>query len=162
MKIEERYIVYEDGRIFSILTNRFVKPYINNKGYKIVDLHFNGARIKKLVHRLVAEKFVPNPNNLPIVLHLDSNPLNCNSNNLKWGTYSENNKQAVSEGHMIVPKPDNRKKYIVYNDTNYIICNGNKEVLKECDISESMFRNYVFRKTKITRGKYKGYKIKLL
>ena len=41
-------------------------------------------------HRLVAEYFIDNPNNLPVVNHKDENKLNNNVNNLEWATYSQN------------------------------------------------------------------------
>jgi hypothetical protein len=44
----------------------------------------------KKVHRLVAEAFIPNPDNLPCVCHKDDNPLNNNVNNLWWGTFDDN------------------------------------------------------------------------
>jgi phosphopantothenoylcysteine synthetase/decarboxylase len=44
------------------------------------------------VHRLVADAFCKNPLNNNIVMHLDDNPSNNHATNLKWGTYSENNK----------------------------------------------------------------------
>ena len=50
------------------------------------------------MHILVAEAYIPNPDNLPIVMHLDSNKENKHYTNLKWGTISENTKQAFDEG----------------------------------------------------------------
>ena len=50
------------------------------------------------MHILVAEAYIPNPDNLPIVMHLDSNKENKHYTNLKWGTPSENTKQAYDEG----------------------------------------------------------------
>lgn len=61
-----------------------VKSRENNKGYPMVDLWMNGKRKQKLVHRLVAEAFIPNPQNLPEVNHKDENPANCNADNLEW------------------------------------------------------------------------------
>lgn len=52
-------------------------------------------------HRLVAEVYIPNPNNYPIVMHKDNNPLNNNVENLKWGTHSMNNLQCSREGRGI-------------------------------------------------------------
>lgn len=51
--------------------------------------------------RLVALVYCPNPNNYPIVMHLDNNPNNNHYTNLKWGTYSMNNKQCSDEGRGI-------------------------------------------------------------
>lgn len=61
-----------------------VKGYINKEGYKIVHLQASNKKLVKQVHRLVAEAFVPNPNNLPQVNHIDENRLNNCVNNLEW------------------------------------------------------------------------------
>ena len=159
-----RYYIDETGRLYNIATNRELHPYLGNNGYYKVDLKYNGERIRFLLHRLVAQEFCPNPNNYPIVLHLDSNPRNCHYTNLKWGTYSENNKQAVSEGHMIVPRPDNRKYYELYNENSpvKVICSGVKDIISKIGFgTDSRIRNYIFRNQEIPYGKFKGWKIKL-
>lgn len=56
----------------------------NNKGYLKCDLWKNGKRYQKLVHRLVAQAFVPNPNNYPVVNHKDENKENNSADNLEW------------------------------------------------------------------------------
>lgn len=75
-----------------------VKRYISPKGYPHVHLYSKGkSRIKRL-NRLVATIYIPNPDNLPVVMHLDNNPLNNKVSNLKWGTYKENSQQMMKEG----------------------------------------------------------------
>lgn len=62
-----------------------VKGYINKEGYKTVYLQIDcNKRVAKKVHRLVAEAFIPNPNNLPQVNHIDENRLNNSIQNLEW------------------------------------------------------------------------------
>lgn len=58
--------------------------YLNKKGYLQVGFHMNGKQVTKRVHRLVAEAFIPNPNNLPQVNHKDGNRSNNNASNLEW------------------------------------------------------------------------------
>lgn len=58
--------------------------------YMIVRLSMNGVCTQKLVHRLVAEAFVPNPQNKAEVNHIDRNKLNNISDNLEWMTHQEN------------------------------------------------------------------------
>lgn len=61
-----------------------VKGYINKEGYKIVYLQASDKKIVKKVHRLVAEAFIPNPNNLSQVNHKDEDRLNNSVQNLEW------------------------------------------------------------------------------
>lgn len=76
----------------------YVKPYINNKGYLCINLYKQCKVYKKQIHRLLAEIFIPNPNNLSDVNHIDGNPLNNALFNLEWCTHSENLKHAWRTG----------------------------------------------------------------
>ena len=86
------YYVTDTGGVYSRFdkyNGRFkkLKPGLDKKtGYLKVSLY--GATQK--VHRLVAETFIPNPENKPCVNHLDGNKLNNNVSNLEWCSYSEN------------------------------------------------------------------------
>ena len=154
------YKINEYGEIKNI-NGILLKPYISNKGYKCIDLHYNGKRRKYTIHRLVAIHFIPNPNNYPIVLHKDNNKLNTYYMNLEWGTYSENNSQAIRDGLNLVPKPENRKWYQIYKDENVISCYGVNEIINTIGYgNESYIRNLLFRNQCISRGQYKGYMIR--
>ena len=155
---EGLYKIDEYGNVYDKNEN-ILKPYISNKGYKVIDLYKNGERKKYTIHRLVAIHFVPNPNNYPIVLHNDNVKLNTHYTNLRWGTYSENNAQAIRDGLNKVPRPDNRKFYKVYKDEDYTVCHGSEGVISLIDGTESIVRNALHRKTPIASGKYKGYYI---
>lgn len=72
----------------------YVKPYLNNKGYMCINLYKNSKVHKFQIHRLVAIAFIPNPNNLPEVNHIDGNPLNVKINNLEWCTHKYNIQHA--------------------------------------------------------------------
>ena len=63
---------------------------------------------------------------------------------------------------MKVPRPDNRKHYILYNTTFIMKFYGLKSIVEKTGISESRLRNYLFRDQAIPSGDYAGYKIKLL
>ena len=85
------YQVTENGDVWSVRRNRFLKPYKNQLGYLRVLLSKKGKGKKYFVHRLVAEAFIPNPNNYPIINHKDENPINNNVDNLEWCTIRYNN-----------------------------------------------------------------------
>lgn len=66
----------------------------NKKGYLYVTFEVNGKRSRFYVHRLVADHFIPNPNNLETVNHKDKNRKNNHVDNLEWMSYSENNQHG--------------------------------------------------------------------
>ena len=68
-----------------------LKNTVANNGYAQVTLYSDKKRSKILVHRLVADAFIPNPNNYPQVNHIDENPLNNCVDNLEWCTAKYNN-----------------------------------------------------------------------
>lgn len=82
-----------------ILKERIVKiTYPKNNWYPYLSLCKNGKAINKNIHRLVAEAFIPNPNNFPIINHIDGNKQNNSISNLEWCTYSHNNREAHKIG----------------------------------------------------------------
>jgi len=88
---EGLYQVSNLGNVKSIKNNIIKKPSKLPKGYLQICLNKNGKLKYISIHRLVAQAFIPNPNNLPCVNHKDCNPQNNNINNLEWCTYKENN-----------------------------------------------------------------------
>lgn len=84
------------GRYEAIKKGKVLKPEITNCGYERVALVKNGTKKHFSVHRLVAEAFIPNPDNLSCVNHKDENKLNNNVNNLEWCTYKYNNNYGTS------------------------------------------------------------------
>lgn len=112
---EEHYQISNFGRVKSFDTyrkgrngsvrcckGRILKPFTNRHGYLQVDLCKNGKVKKFLVHRLVAEAFLDNPNNLPQVNHKDENPQNNNVENLefcsaKYNTNFGNRNKRIAE-----------------------------------------------------------------
>lgn len=87
----ERYRININGVIYDTKRNKEVCQWIDTVGYYQCNLKdSNGKKYYKRVHRLVANTFIPNPNNLPQVNHKDGNKLNNNINNLEWCTNSDN------------------------------------------------------------------------
>lgn len=90
VKSLDRAVVYSDGRVRKFPGKIMALTDISNAGYIVVSLQKNNIREKFTIHKLVASHFCPNPDNKPIVNHLDENKLNNRSDNLCWATYTEN------------------------------------------------------------------------
>lgn len=95
----EDYYVTTNGRVFS--TKRgYIKertPFLDSKGhYLLINLCKNNKKENKLVHRLVAEAFIENPNNLPEVNHKDKDKRNAKKDNLEWCSRKENLNDSYS------------------------------------------------------------------
>jgi len=90
--------VTRDGRAMNMLSGKWLSLCDNGHGYKQVFICVNNKRYMRYVHRLVAECFIPNPNGLPEVNHLDGNKGNNSVENLEWCTRSENARHAVRTG----------------------------------------------------------------
>lgn len=91
------YDIYDDGRCFSHLSNKFLTPKMSVK-YPTYNLTINGKKRQIKIHRMVAETFLDNPENKPIVNHIDGDTHNFSINNLEWVTASENSIHAANTG----------------------------------------------------------------
>ena len=87
---EGRYKVSNRGRIYSLLSNKFLRFQKNSKGYYFVKLRKDGESKTNMVARLVAEAFIPNPENKPQCDHIDKNKENNDVSNLRWVSSDEN------------------------------------------------------------------------
>lgn len=94
---------------------RLLHPYTNKRGYKRATLIRNNEREKKLVHRIVAETFIPNPDNKQQVNHIDGNKENNSVENLEWCSNIENIHHAFNTG-LFDNKIDGMKKKVERND----------------------------------------------
>lgn len=92
-------ICYDSVRKYNKkIFKRILKQAIAKPGYYTINLTKNGKQQTYRIHRLVAETFIPNPYNYPIINHIDGNKLNNNINNLEWCTYKHNSKEAKKLG----------------------------------------------------------------
>lgn len=81
------------------LSGNIMKLHVLPIGYYQVTLTKYGVQRPSYVHRLVAETFIPNPNNLPEIDHIDAVRTNNKISNLRWVTRRENNDHVVELGH---------------------------------------------------------------
>ena len=95
---EGLYKISSTGKVFSCKNNRTLSPGLCGSGYKKVQLCKDRKARQRMIHRLVAEAFLPNPDNKKTVNHKDGNKLNNDVSNLEWNTYSENLKHAYKHG----------------------------------------------------------------
>ena len=95
-----RYQVSNLGRVKSFKwgVEKLLKTSCVDDNYPRISLYQNGKRKRILFHVLVARAFLPNPNNLPVVNHIDNVRTNNRVENLEWCTYSENQRHAVRIG----------------------------------------------------------------
>ena len=113
---ENKYQVSNLGNVKSLETwtgdkyirrEKILKNMVYGNGYYYVCLSKNGKVKKYKVNRLVAQAFIPNPDNKPFTNHIDGDKLNNNVDNLEWCTQSENMKHASMIG---------LRKYVSYRN----------------------------------------------
>lgn len=96
----DNYIVSDAGDVMNKKTGRLLKQRINNRGYVVYCLSKKGKHYYFLAHRLVAEAFIPNPENLQEVNHKDEDKQNNNAGNLEWCTRKYNTKYGTAHSRM--------------------------------------------------------------
>ena len=114
---DTKYYITTNGNI--IRDTLTLKKSVNKSGYQRIVLNVNGGKVSKLIHRLVAETYLPNPNNLPEVDHKDTNKLNNDISNLEWVTTEENKRRARLNG-LIRKGESHGKSKLTKTDVEYI------------------------------------------
>ena len=87
---EGLYAITSCGKVWSYKSKKFLKPGVGSNGYLSVVLVKNGEKKSHNIHRLVADAYLPNPNNLTEVDHIDNDKTHNYLNNLQWITHRDN------------------------------------------------------------------------
>lgn len=142
------YFISDYGRIKSVkkktdkamIIKQRLKKHIKKKDGTLherlyVKISVNGKLVNKGVSRLVAEAFIPNSDNLPVVAHINNNPLDNRVFNLRWDSYAGNNQQAREDGLIDIKQPT-------------IVLNTNAEVIAKHDGILEALSSYDGKKSK--------------
>jgi hypothetical protein len=90
------YTIHPDGTVYSKNYNRCIKTFLNDTGYLRIRLSNEVNKKNILIHRLVAEHYIPNPNNYTQVDHINRIKTDNNVSNLRWVTHRENQHNKVN------------------------------------------------------------------
>lgn len=117
----QKYIISPDGTITNKRFKKRVEGSINRKGYRYVAIYdaSTGKQGKVYVHRLVALRYIPNPDNKPHINHKDGNPLNNDRDNLEWCTAQENVVDGFGRGREVWNKGNISKERILFYANKY-------------------------------------------
>ena len=144
----EWYLINEQGEVLNTRTNKPIKGDVNNIGYHRITLYDNGQKKRFCIHRLLATLFLPNPDNLPEVNHIDGNKDNNGVNNLEWCTRTYNEHAARRTGI---------KEYkpfeVIFENGARKIYEFAPQLASELSVTKRTILNYL-------QGKSQGYKNK--
>ncbi len=139
------YIVDSNGVRF-YRKGRILKTKTNYQGYVSVTLTENGKSKGLFIHNLLAKVFIPNPNNLPCVNHIDENPSNNKLENLEWVTYSQNALHSIDK----INKSHDKERILIIRIEPYTKeikkYNGIRNAAKDVNGNHSNIRMAIKRK----------------
>lgn len=148
------YKISSNGRVWSCRQNKVLKLHTCQSGYWFIGLHKAGKVKSYKVHRLVAQHFIPNPNNLPEVNHIDEDKSNNGVDNLEWTTHKEN----CNHGTRIKRCADKHCKPVRCIETG-IIYRSATDAARELGINQGWIANCLSDKSRVisTKGLHWEY-----
>ena len=159
---EGLYQISNLGRVKSLRNNKMRKEKIlkvkkNTTGYLYLSLYKNNVGKNYLLHRLVGEAFIENPNNYPCINHKDENKENNNINNLEWCTYLYNSRYGTRTERIV--KSRLISIYCLETDKCY---NSIKQASEELNLDSSKIVKVLKGRQKQTKGYTFRYANKVL
>lgn len=141
---EEYYEVNNFGKVRNKITKHLIVGDKNSEGYSRVCLYnknHNPPKQRFFRHRLVAKHFIPNPNNLPEVNHIDTNLEHCYESNLEWVTKKDNELHSRKYG---------AKEYkpfkVTYNDNSFKFFNVKEDLANELNLTRACIKHWLHKK----------------
>lgn len=147
------YEVSSEGNVRNLKTGRILKPFYNTNGYAMVDLTRASSdktkKTYKLVHRLVAQAFIPNLKNLSDVNHKDEIKTNNNLDNLEWISHRDNMNYGTRTERMA----KSNSKPIQQLDLKTGLIIATYPSIKEAGLSIGIYKSNI---SKVAKGKCKS------
>lgn len=152
------YMINKHGSVIRLYCNntkwKEVKGFINVHGYMKVGLRKDNKTYHTSIHRIVAELFVPNPNNYDIVNHKDENKTNNDYTNLEWCTTQYNNTYKNANNKYI----EKRKAVICYD--SYTDTEIRYESLFDCSKAMNINSGTIYERIKNNKSLYNRYQFR--
>jgi hypothetical protein len=143
----ENYFIDAEGNVYRKLTPANKK---GDNGYDSLVLSENGKLKTHMIHRLVAKTFIDNPDNLPVVNHIDENKLNNNLSNLEWCSQKDNVQKHLSRGNNPIR---NYRECFLYKDD--LLIGEFKSISEACRFASKNYEGiseYVLNKHRQSKG----------
>jgi alkylated DNA repair dioxygenase AlkB len=144
------YLISNNGQVFSTKTRKFLSQRLSNGYYTVTIPSEKNKKNPRRIHRLVAEAFVPNPENRKLVNHIDGNKLNNNYSNLEWVNSRQNAQHAVE---MALSVPKHTSAVIQFNQMGVQVGNFSSiaEASRQTGVSKDMISHCCGKRTKSTK-----------
>ena len=131
---EGLYAITSCGKVYSYRSKKFLKPFADKDGYLMVSLYKDNKKKTFKIHRLVALAYIPNPDGLETVDHIDGNKEHNYINNLQWMTRGDNaikgnskKIRCVETGKIFDSARIAAKEMSLNNSTISSVCNGKRK-----------------------------------
>lgn len=156
VKGHEGYIINQLGSLYNTKSKRFISTTVKNGC-----IRYNVDWQRRHMHQVLADQFLPNPNNYEAIDHIDGNKLNNSLTNLEWVSIAENNKRAIDNGLSRIVK----SAVTFIKDSNSFTLIGLENASSIFGIKKSclctLIKRYGNKDIAVPTGSLKGYKIEV-
>ena len=152
---EGLYAITSCGKVWSYKSNKFLKPRFDKDGYLRVTLTKDGKMTTCHIHRLVAEAYIPNVDNLPEVNHKDEVKTHCWVGNLEWCTREYNVNYGTRNARASASLKGRKREgqAAIYCIELGVTCSGQAEACEKYNIDQSTLSKHLHGK-KLSAGKH--------